>query len=78
MPQVTISDDLFRAVAESTSDTLTADQFVADAVREKLAWQARKREFFRLSDATRQTMMERGVTEEEILDDFETFRNANQ
>ena len=52
MAVVTISDELLERVEQSRPNLSTAE-FVADAVREKLAWQERRSEFFRLSDETR-------------------------
>jgi hypothetical protein len=49
---------------------------VADAVREKLAWQERRTEFIQLSDETRRMMDAKGITEADILADFEAFREG--
>ena len=41
---------------------------------EKLSCDARKVEFFRLSDETRSAMLTKGLSESEILNDFASFR----
>ena len=51
-------------------------EFVADAVRENLAWLERKAEFFRLSDETRRQMDKQGIDEAEILGDFDAVRES--
>jgi hypothetical protein len=74
MPQVNIPDDLFREIEDGGPQSVSPEQFVLDAVREKLAWQDRKGEFFRLSDKTRRAMLEKGISEEQMLEDFECYR----
>ena len=75
MAVITISDELLERVEQSRPSLSTAE-FVADAVREKLAWQERRSEFFRLSDETRRQLDKQGIGEAEILSDFDTFRES--
>ena len=75
MAVITISDELLERVEQSRPNLSTAE-FVADAVREKLAWQERRAEFFRLSDETRRQLDNQGIGEAEILRDFDAFRES--
>ncbi len=74
MPHVEIPQDLFQQIQQALPASGTTDQFVSQAVREKLAGEQRREEFFRLSDITRQAMVQQGLTEDEILEDFESQR----
>ena len=76
MAVITISDELLQRVEQSRPENLSTVEFVADAVREKLAWQERRAEFFRLSDETRRQMDNQGIGEAEILGDFDAFRES--
>lgn len=75
MAVITISDELLERVEQSRPNLSTAE-FVADAVREKLAWQERRAEFFRLSDETRRQLDKQGIGEAEILRNFDAFRES--
>jgi metal-responsive CopG/Arc/MetJ family transcriptional regulator len=76
MAEITLPDELLEQVERALPESVSADEYVADAVREKLAWQDRKAEFFRLSDGTYRLMEEKGLSETEMLADFETFRET--
>ena len=76
MAVITISDELLQRVEQYRPGNLSTAEFVADAVREKLAWQQRRAEFVRLSDETRRQMDNQGVSEVEILADFDAFRQS--
>jgi hypothetical protein len=76
MAQITIGDDLLTQVQRTLPESVSADRFIEQAVREKLAGEERRAEFYRLSDETRRRMDERKVSESEILSDFETFREG--
>ena len=76
MAVITISEELLQRVEQSRPGGLSTAEFVADAVREKLAWQERRAEFFRLSDETRRQMDNLGSSEAEILADFDAFRES--
>lgn len=78
MAQVPIADELLKQVESVLPESVSTEQFVADAVREKLSWQQRKAEFVHLSDDTRRKMDAQGITEAEILADFEAARESPQ
>jgi len=75
MPQVNIPEPLFAEIERAVLAPASPEEFVLDAVREKLSWKGRKLEFFRLSDETRSAMVAKGLEEADILSDFEAFRN---
>ncbi len=75
MPQVYIPDSLFKEIEKSLPKTTSADEFVLQAVREKLTFMERKDEFYRLSDRARLSMVEKGISETEILTEFDCFRD---
>ncbi len=74
MPHVDIPQDLFQQIQQVIPPSGNTEQFIAQAVREKLASNEQREEFLRLSDITKQAMLERGLTEEELLEDFEKRR----
>ena len=76
MPQVEIPDAVFERIDQVRPESQSVADFVQHAVQEKLAWEERKREFYRLSDETRMAMSNRGLSEAEILADFESFRES--
>lgn len=76
MAQITIADELLTQVRRALPEFASADEFVEVAIREKLAEQQRRAEFFRLSEETRRRMEKTGVSESEILHDFELFRQG--
>jgi hypothetical protein len=75
MPSVNIPDALFSEIGKVVVGAVSPEDFVVAAVREKLSWEGRKREFFRLSDETRAAMQAKGLTEADILAGFEDFRH---
>lgn len=77
MPQVELPPDLFEKVEHSLPTGGSVDEFVRDAVEYRLAVQDRRAEFFRLSDLMREAMHKQGLTEEEILAEFDARRRAN-
>jgi hypothetical protein len=74
MPHVDIPQDLYQQILQVIPPSGNTEQFIAQAVREKLASNEQREEFLRLSDITKQAMLERGLTEEELLEDFEKYR----
>ena len=60
MAVITLPDELLERLEQSLPESVSAEEFVANAVREKLAFQGRKAEFYRLSDETRRLMLEKG------------------
>lgn len=77
MPQVQIPQALFDQIEAVVRATTSPQDFVVQAVREKLSWEARKGEFYRLSDETRAAMTAKGLTEADLLADFEATREAS-
>ncbi len=76
MPHVDIPESLYREIEEVLPGPTSAEEFVAQAVREKLSFEARKREFYRLSDQTRAALEDRCLTDADILSDFDAFRRT--
>ena len=74
MPPIDIPTDLFQQIQQALPASGDTGQFVQQAVREKLAGQQRKAEFFQLSDLTRQALEERGISEADLLEDFDKQR----
>ena len=74
MPQVQIPQSLFDQIESVVPATTSPQEFVVQAVREKLSWEGRKSEFYRLSDETRAAMETKGLTEADVLADFEASR----
>jgi hypothetical protein len=79
MPQVEIPLDLFQQIqAALPTSGGSPDQFVSQAVQEKLDKHEQREEFLRLSDITRHALAARGVTEDEILADFDAWRHTQR
>ena len=76
MPQVELPSDLFEKVEHSLTNGGTVDDFVRNAVERKLDDEARRKEFHRLSSKIREAMHAQGLTEDEILADFERHRRS--
>ena len=74
MPEIHIPQTLFSEIEKAIPLAASADDFVLQAIREKLSFEDHKREFFRLTDQNREAMKEKGLSEEGILTDFDTFR----
>src|SRR5688500_4542912 len=74
MSQVFIPDILIHQIEAAGATGGAVAEFVQEAVREKLAADERRREFFRLSSQVREAMLAQGLTEEELLADFEMHR----
>ncbi|MGD0517794.1 MAG: hypothetical protein ABSA26_09695 [Thermoguttaceae bacterium] len=74
MPQVYIPDPLFKEIEKALPETSSPNDFVLQAVREKLTFVEHKEEFRRLSELTRAAMLEKNLSETDILTDFDCFR----
>ena len=74
MPQVNIPDALFSEIEKAVRLPISPEDFVVAAVREKLSWESRKEEFFRLSNETRAAMPAKGLSEKDILGEFASVR----
>ncbi len=77
MPQVNIPDALFREVERVLPNAISPDEFIVTAVREKLTFEGQKQEFYRLSNRTREAMAAKGLTESDILREFESARRSH-
>jgi hypothetical protein len=76
MPQIDIPQDLFQQVDQTRPRSVSTAEFVAQAVREKLDRDDRMTRLDELTGRIRRSMLEHGVTEEEVLTDFEAHRDA--
>ncbi len=74
MPQVNVPDALFSEIEKAVRLPTSPEDFVVEAIREKLSWESRKEEFFRLSDGTRAAMLAKGLSEGDVLSDFASVR----
>jgi hypothetical protein len=74
MPRINISDALFQQIQKMLPTTVSVDDYIAQALREKLSSEERKRRFLELSERNRAAMKEKGLTEESLLADFDQFR----
>jgi hypothetical protein len=77
MPQVQIPQVLFDQIETVVSATTSLEEFVVQAVREKLSSEERKSEFYRLSEETRAAMLAKDLTEADVLADFEAMRKTS-
>ena len=77
MPQVNIPDSLFREVEKVLPNAVSPDEFIVTAVREKLTFEGQKSEFYKLSSQTRAAMTAKGLTESNLLTDFESARRSH-
>ena len=76
MSHVELPDTLLQQIQASGLSGGAVDEFVQQAIREKLAGDERRKEFFRLSDEMRTAMQEQGLTEEGILAEFDALRHS--
>jgi hypothetical protein len=78
MPQVEIPQDLFQQIEAALPMSTSPDQYVSQAVREKLAKEEHREEFMRLVAKNREAMVKQGLTEEEILADFDAWHHSQR
>ena len=71
MVQISIPEDLAGDIGKLTPPLMSLDAYVTEILRDKLSAEARKREFYQLSDQTREAMAKQRISEAEILQDFE-------
>jgi hypothetical protein len=81
MLHVELPDSLLQQIEAAGVTGSAVDDFVRQAVREKLAIaqltvEERRRRFFELSDEMRTAMHEQGLTEEELLAEFDARRHS--
>ena len=76
MSSIQLPNTLVDQIAAASVPTGSVDEFVEQAVREKLAAEERRKEFFRLSDQVRAAMEKKGLTEEQLLAEFDALRHS--
>ena len=76
MSQIQIPETLIQQIEAVGVTGGAVDEFVQQAVREKLAADERRKEFFRLSAKMRAAMHEQGLTEEQLLAEFDALRHS--
>jgi hypothetical protein len=77
MSTVEIPESLWRQIEGVGVAGRAVEEFVQQAIREKLAEEERKQEFFRLSDEMRAAMLRQGITEEQMIAEFDSLRHSN-
>ena len=76
MHEIQIPETLFDDIQSVLPAAASTDDFIRQAIREKLSSEVRKREFQETSEETRVAMKEKGLTEADILADFESSRGT--
>jgi hypothetical protein len=76
MPHINIPENLFQQIEKILPPAVSTDDYVVEAIREKLLAEDRRRRFFELSECNRSAMKEKGITEESFLTDFDHFRKT--
>ncbi len=74
MIQIAIPEDLFESIKKVAPPSVSPETYVTEVLRKNVGLEEQKKEFYRLSDETLAAVKEKGLKEEEILKDFETFR----
>lgn len=74
MSHVELPAELFQQIEQSLPVGGSVEEFVREAVARKLHDEERRKEFHRLSGEIRDALRAKGLTEEEILADFEKQR----
>jgi hypothetical protein len=74
MLQIQLPDSLLAEIEAAGVTGSAVDEFIQQAVREKLHDEERRKEFHRLTAKVREAMLAKVLTEEEILADFEKHR----
>jgi hypothetical protein len=78
MPHIELPSELFQQIEISLPTGGAVDEFVEQAVREKLHGEERRKEFHRLTAKIHEAMLAKGLTEDEILADFEKQRRPQK
>jgi len=76
MLHIQLPDNLLQQIEAAGVTGSAVDAFIEQAVREKLVAEERRKEFFRLSAGMRAAMTERGLSEEQILEEFDALRHS--
>jgi len=77
MSEIQLPNTLVDQIAAAGVPTGSVDEFVEQAVREKLHEEERRKEFHRLTAKIREAMLAKGLTEDELLADFEKQRRSD-
>lgn len=77
MCAIQLPDALVAQIAAAGVASEAVDAFVEQAVREKLAGEEKRKKFFRLSDEIRTSMHKQGLTEEQLLAEFDALRHSS-
>jgi hypothetical protein len=77
MSTVEIPESLWRQIEGVGVAGRAIEEFVQQAIREKLAEEERKQEFYRLSNEMRAAMLRQGMTEEQIIAEFDSLRHSS-
>lgn len=78
MPQVNIPDGLYEEIQKALCGEASPSDFIVQAVRDKLSFEGQKREFYQLTVSVRAGMIEQGLSEEDMLADFEMSRRERE
>ncbi|MCI0331925.1 MAG: hypothetical protein L0228_01710 [Planctomycetes bacterium] len=76
MSQIQIPDALLQQIEAAGVTGAAVDAFVQQAVREKLVADQRRTKFFSISDEMRAAMNEQGLTEQQLLAEFDALRRS--
>jgi Arc/MetJ-type ribon-helix-helix transcriptional regulator len=74
MSNIQLPNTLVDQIAAAGVPVASVDEFVQQAVREKLHEEERRKEFHRLTAKIREAMLAKGLTEDELLADFKKQR----
>ena len=77
MSSIQLPNTLVDQIAAAGVPIGSVAEFVEQAVREKLAAEERRKEFFRLSGQMRAAMEKKGLTEEQLLTEFDALRHSS-
>ena len=78
MLQIELPDNLLQQIESAGVTGSAVREFVQQAVQEKLHEAERRKEFHRLTAKVREAMLAKGLTEEELLADFEAQRRPQR
>ena len=78
MLQIELPDNLLQQIESAGVTGSAVREFVQQAVQEKLHEAERRTEFHRLTAKVREAMLAKGLTEEELLADFEAQRRPQR
>jgi hypothetical protein len=76
MSHIELPESLLQQIESAGVTGAAIGEFVHQAVREKLNEEERRKEFHRLTAKIREARLAKGLTEDELLADFEQHRLA--